>query len=111
VSQIKPRPPLNIRDNLDIYTFTPMTKEDIYKYRVLAKDRLHDAMESPIFIRGIVPFDSDDPMYDIFRCDPSLDCNTHIEAGFYTSRTKADRIELCCNCVGEINSISGRVEL
>ncbi len=66
-------------------------------------------MVSPIFICGMAPLDFDDPMYGIFRCDPSLlDCNTHIEADFYTSRIKAKRIELCCYCAGEFNS---RVEL
>jgi hypothetical protein len=36
-------------------------------------------MESPIFICGMPPLDSDDPIYDIIHCDPSLNCNTHIE--------------------------------
>jgi hypothetical protein len=80
-----------------------MTKEEMQKYRVLAKDRLRDAMESLIFICGMAPLDSDDPMYDIFRCDPSLDCNMHIEAEFFTSPIKAERVELCCHCAGEFN--------
>ena len=104
LSQIKPPPPFDIRDNLDIDTITPMTKKEIHKCRVLAKDKLHDAMESPIFVCGMTPLDSDDSMYDIFRCDPSLDCNTHIEVDFYTSCINAERIELCCHYAGEFNS-------
>jgi hypothetical protein len=29
--------------------------------------------------------DPDDPCYDVFHCDPSMDCDTHVEADFYTS--------------------------
>jgi len=85
-----------------------MPREDIHDYRRWTKDRLHDAMESSIFICGITPLDFGESIYDIFCCDPSLDCNTHIEGDFYTSRIKAERIELRCHCVGEFNS---RVEL
>ena len=69
-----------------------MTKEEIKAYRIVAKDMLNDATESPIFICGMTALDSDDPFYNIFLCDPSLDCNTHIEADFYTSRIIPERI-------------------
>ena len=61
-----------------------MTKEEIHACRVVAKDRLHDATESPIFICGMAALDYDEPFYNIFLCDPSLDCDTHIEAIFFT---------------------------
>ena len=73
------------------------TKEEIKNYRALAKDRLRDAMESTIFICGMAPL-------DIFQCDPSLECKTHIEANYYTVRIRSERIELCCHCAGEFNS-------
>ena len=52
------------------------------EYISLVKDRLHDAMESSIFICGMAPLDPDDPCYGIFLCDTSLDCDTHVEADF-----------------------------
>ena len=52
----------------------------------MAEDMLLDAMESTIFMCGMAPLDSDDPCHDNFHCDPSLDCNTHIESEFYTSK-------------------------
>ncbi len=67
----------------------------------MAKDRLHDAMDSSIFMCGMTPLDPDDPCYDIFHCDPSLDCTTHIEADLYTSKVQLLRVELCCHCAGE----------
>ena len=82
----------------------PVTKEEIKSYRAVAKDRLSDAIESTIFVCGMAPLDPDDPMYDIFQCDPSLECNTHIEADFYTARIWPERIELCCHCAREFNS-------
>ncbi len=70
----------------------------------MAKDRLHDATESPIFICGMTALDPDDLFYNICLCDPSLDCDTHIEADVYTSRIMPERIELCCHCAGEFDS-------
>ena len=56
--------------------------DEVQKYRVMAKDRLLNAMESTIYMCEMAPLDSDDPCHDIFHCDPSLDCNTHIESEF-----------------------------
>jgi hypothetical protein len=44
---------------------------------------LRDAMESTIFVCGMAPLDTDDPTYVMFQRDPSLKCNTHIEADCY----------------------------
>jgi len=84
-----------------------MTREEITNYRVVAKDRLRDdAIESHhIIVYGMAPLYSDDPMYDILQCDPSLCGHTHIEADFYTSRIKPGRIELCCHCAREFDSL------
>jgi hypothetical protein len=65
---------------------------------------LRDATESAIFVCGMAPLDFDDPLYDIFQCDPSFSCDTHVEADFYTSRIMPERIELCCHCAGEFES-------
>jgi hypothetical protein len=70
----------------------------------LVKDRLHDAMESSIFICGMAPLDPDDPCYGIFLCDTTLDCDTHVEAEFYVSGIEPSRKELCCHCAGACDS-------
>jgi hypothetical protein len=103
VSQIKPPSPLVTLDSL-ANIIPSMTKEEIQAYRVVAKNRLHDATESPIFICGMAALDYDDPFYNMFLRDPSLDCDTHIEVDFYTSRIMPGRIELCCHCAGEFDS-------
>ena len=74
--------------------------DEVKKYKAMAKDRSLDATESTIVICGIAPLDPDDPCYAIFHCDPSLDCDTHIESKFYTSQIQAHRIDICCHCVG-----------
>ena len=103
VSQMKPSSPHVIQSNHD--QIAPIvSKEETQNYRDLAKDKLRDAMESIIFVCGMAPMYSDDPMYEIVLCDPSLDCNTHIDADFYTARIRHGRIELCCHCAGEFNS-------
>jgi hypothetical protein len=81
-----------------------MTKEDIQNYRALAKDSLRDATELTIFVCGMAPLEFDDPLYDTLQCDPSLRCDTHVEADFYTSRIMPERIELCCQSAGEFDS-------
>ncbi len=52
----------------------------------MVKGRLQDAIESPIFICGMAPLDPDDPCHELFFCDTSLDCDSHVEAEFYVSR-------------------------
>ena len=81
-----------------------VTKEEMHNYRAVAKDMSRESMESPIFVCGMAPLDSDDPMYDIFRFYLSLECNTRIEAYFYTPRIWLERIELCCHRAGEFKS-------
>ena len=73
-------------------------------YRTMARDRLRDAMESAIFVCDMAPLDPDDPFYNIFLCDPALDCNTYIEVHFYTSKVQPNRVEMCCHCTGEFDS-------
>ncbi len=70
----------------------------------IVKDRLHDAMESSIFICGMAPPYPDDPCHGIFLCDTSLDCDTHVEAEFNISGIKPSRKELCCHCAGVCDS-------
>ena len=103
VSQMKPLPPHVIQPIHD--NIAPIvSKQYMLNYRAMARDRSRDAMESIIFVCGMAPLDSDYPMYDIFHCYPSLDCNIHIEADFYTARIRPERIELCCHCAGDFNS-------
>ena len=70
----------------------------------MARDRLHDAMESLIFVCGMAPMDQDDPLYDVFHGDPSLVCSAHIEANFYALKIQPSRIETCCHCAGKSDS-------
>jgi hypothetical protein len=71
----------------------------------MAKVRLKDAMLSPIYMCGMAPLDSDDPSYNGFLAEPSMDCDTHIESNFYVSRVEPTRLELCCHCAGVFYSI------
>jgi len=73
-------------------------------YRDMARDRSHDATESTIFVCGMALLDADDPFYDVFHCDPSLDCNAHIKAHFYAYKIQYERVEMCFYCVGEFDS-------
>ena len=102
ISQMKPPLPPANPDNTAPDSAPPTaTKEQCQK---MAQDRLHDATESPIFMCGMSPLSPEDPCYDVFQCDPSLDCDTHIEANFYTSAIQRERLELCCHCAGVFDS-------
>jgi len=68
----------------------------------MVKDRLHDAMESTIYMCGMAALDFDDPYYDILFCDPSLECDTIVEPKFYVSRIQPGRMVLCFHCAGTL---------
>ena len=69
------------------------------------KDKPVDAKTSLIFMCDMAPLDPDDPCFGIFECDPSLDCDTHIESKFYTSKIQhATRVKMCCHCAGKYDS-------
>jgi hypothetical protein len=53
---------------------------------------LQDALESPIYICGMAPLDLDDPCYEIFLCDTTLDCDKHVESEFYVSKVQPTRV-------------------
>jgi hypothetical protein len=72
--------------------------DEVQKKKAMAKDKLLDAMKSIIFMCGMAPLDLDDPCYAIFHCDSSLDCDTHIESEFYTSKIQPKRIDIWCHC-------------
>ena len=76
------------------------TYQEVQEYVAMAKGRLNDAIDSPIYICGMAPLDPDDPCYDIFHCDTTLDCETHLEPEYYVSRIEPMRLELCCHCAG-----------
>ena len=69
----------------------------------MARDRLHDAMESAIFVCGMAPLDPDDPFYDVFLCDPALDCNTHTLRHIFIPR-KFSLTVLRCVAIALANS-------
>jgi hypothetical protein len=102
ISNTKPSlPPTTEGNNVDIILTTCI---EIQNYRAMAQDRLHDAMESPIFVCGMAPMDQYDPLYVVFHCDSSLDCSAHIEANFYASKIQPSHIEPCYHCAGEYDS-------
>ena len=70
----------------------------------MVKDKMHDASESQIFICGMFPLDSHDPWYDLFQSDPSLDCDTRIEAEFYVSKIQPSQMDLYCHCADTVDS-------
>jgi hypothetical protein len=102
ISHIKHPCPNTIEGNTDDVVLTSPNK--ILNYRAMARARLHDAMESVIFVCGMAPLNQDDTCYEVFLFDTSLDCIADIEANFYTSKIQPTRVELCCYCAGEFDS-------
>ena len=95
------QPPLLPR-SLEETPSEPPTPHQLHEYRAMVKDRLHDAMESTIFMCGMAALDFDYPCYDILLCDPSLECDTIVEPEFYVSRIQSRRMGLCCHCAGTL---------
>ena len=107
VSHMKPL--LRPSSSNDTSTKCPVaTYREVQEYVAMAKGRLNDAIDSPIFIRGMPPLDPDDPCYDIFLCDTTLDYETHLEPDFYVSRIEPTRLELLSLC--RCRQISYRIE-
>ena len=100
---MRPPPPRLSPDNATRLE-APVTPEEVRQYMAMARGKLQDATESPIYICGMAPLDPDDPCFDIFLCDTTLDCDTHVEAEFYVSKIHPSRLELCCYCAGVFNS-------
>ena len=53
---------------------------------------------------GIAPLDPDDPNFDAFQCEPTLDRDAHIESKFYTSKIQPTRVKICCHFAGKYDS-------
>ena len=49
--------------------------------------------------------DPDDPCYNIFKCDLSMDCDTHVESEYYASKIMPLDIPMCCHCAGTSKSL------
>jgi len=97
ISRMKPPLP---PPSLDDTPSEPLTSQQVNDCQAMVKDMLNDAVESTIFMCGMVALDLDDPCYDLFRFDPSLDCDTHVESEFYVSRIQPKRVVLCYHCAG-----------
>ena len=69
-----------------------MTPAELKQYMDIAKDRLVDATESAIYMCGMAALDLDDPFFDIFQCDSTFHCDSHIESEFYTSKIHTSKI-------------------
>jgi hypothetical protein len=80
------------------------TEAEVKRYITMAKDRLQDAIENTLFICGMAPLDPDNPCYDIFKRDPSMDCDTHVESEYYASKIMPQDIPMCCQCAGTSES-------
>jgi hypothetical protein len=100
------RPPLPRLDpDNDTTTESPTdTAEEVRHYIAMAREKLEDAMESPIYICGMAPLDPYDSCFDIFLCDTTLDCDKHVEAEFYVSKIQQSRLESCFYCARVFNS-------
>ena len=68
ISQMKPPLPPANPDNTAPDSAPPTATKE--QYQKMAQDRLHYAMESPIFMCGMSPLSPEDPCYDVFQCDP-----------------------------------------
>jgi hypothetical protein len=88
-------------NNPDSATMTPA---ELKQYMDIAKVRRVDATESAIYMCGMAALDLDDPFFDIFQCDPTFDCDSHIESEFYTSKIQPSRVNICCHCTGKYDS-------
>jgi hypothetical protein len=104
LSHMRPPPPPLNPDNATTLEAPPVTPEEVRQYMAMARGKLQDALESPIYICGMAPLDLDDPCYEIFLCGTTLDCDKHVESKFYVSKVQPTRLELCCYCAGEFNS-------
>ncbi len=56
--------------SLDDTPSEPLTTRRVHEYRAMVKDKLHNAMESTIYMCGMAALAHDDPCYDMFQCDP-----------------------------------------
>ena len=94
-------PPL-LPPSLDDTPSDLVTSQQVHEYRAIVKDKFHDAMDSTIYVCGMTALDHDDPCYDMFYCDPSLECDSHVESDFCISRIQPKRLVLCFHCTGNI---------
>ena len=76
ISQMNPPLP---PPTLDDTQSEPVTAREVQEFRAMLKDKLHDATESDIYMCGMTALNHDDPCYDMFHCDPSLECNSHVD--------------------------------
>jgi len=88
ISHMKPPLPPTIEGKFTTSN-QPRSIYEHHLYRTMARDKLHDATESPIFVCGMTPMDQNDPCYNFFHCDPSFDCTAHIEAKFAYHKNSA----------------------
>jgi hypothetical protein len=81
------------------------TEVEVMRYKAMAKDRLQAAIVSTVFMWGIAHLHPDDPCYDIFECDPYMDCDTHVESEYHASKIMPQYIPVCCHCAGTYKSL------
>ena len=60
--------------------------KEVHECMAYVKAMMIDATESLIYMGGMGPLDHDDPYLVIFRSDFALDCDSHIESEFSTSK-------------------------
>ena len=94
------KPPLPPTPSSDNPAIELIPTQQVHQYHATVRDRLQDAIDSPILTCGMAPLDHDDPCFSLFHCNPSLECDTHVESKFYTSRIEQTRMEMCCHCAG-----------
>jgi hypothetical protein len=95
LSNMRPPLPRLGHDNATTTESQTDTTEEVRHYIAMVRGKLEDAMESPIYSCGMALLDPDDPCFETFLCDTTLDCDKHVEAEFYVSKIQPSRLELC----------------
>ena len=65
---------------------------------------LVNATESTIYMCGMAPLEPDDPFFDIFQCDLTFTCDSHIESEFFTSKIQPSRGNIYWHYAGKYDS-------
>ena len=91
ISQMKP--PLQTPSFEDDTSSAQSTSQEVQHYQSMVKDRLHDSIEYSIYLCGMDALNHDDPSYDKFHCNPSLECDKYEESEFYVSRIQPKRLD------------------
>ena len=82
--------------------------------RYIVEQALEDGVNSDLYICGMQPLEEFRPCHEIFQCDPSLPCATHVEADLYAmsrpymaATDYVSDVSLCAICAGTSHDAEG----